>query len=144
MVRKEGQQMHKTINYFQSNPDHILSFALAIAIVCLSFIGIAFVLWPRGLRIKTKSRDKCPLIIFDNSKMEAQGMNIECRTLLFQMLKNRPEGMDKKDCLLALSEPDLDEMLEEIRRDLFNKISEMTDEEYQLVCIESIKKHLEE
>lgn len=71
-------------------------------------------------------------------------MKMEAITLLYQMIKNRPEGMNRKECLLALSEPDIDKMLDEIREDLFRAVSDMTDEEFGEACISSVRNHLEE
>lgn len=60
--------MQNLFNYFQNNPGHILPVASAIAIVGLTVFAVLFILWPRRMRGNKKSRDKCPLNIFDKNK----------------------------------------------------------------------------
>ena len=76
--------------------------------------------------------------------MEAQGMNIECRTLLFQMLKNRPEGMSRESAIESLSIPDSDPAIETIRFSLLSELVEMDNQTYFHACKNSALHHFEE
>lgn len=71
-------------------------------------------------------------------------MNIECRTLLFQMLKNRPEGMSRERAIVLLSAPDSDPAIEPIRLSLLSELVEMDEQTYFSACKNSALHHFKE
>lgn len=70
-------------------------------------------------------------------------MNIECRTLLYQMMKNR-SSMTREEAIAALFDKDPDPNIDLIRVSLLYSIKTLDSIQYMEACKEAAMHHLEE
>ncbi|MDD3960014.1 MAG: hypothetical protein PHF65_07465 [Oscillospiraceae bacterium] len=71
-------------------------------------------------------------------------MNIECRTLLYHMMKNRPNGMRREEAISALSIPDLDPDIDRIRNALLEELEKTDEASFLSACKDAALHHFEE
>lgn len=69
-------------------------------------------------------------------------LTLEAATLLYHMQKNRPHGLRREEAVAALKDEETDPLIEPIRKELFEHLSGIGDNEYLTTCLEAIKNHI--